>query len=346
MEKIIFYNGKETNYLITDDGRIFNRKTRRELKGTLAGREYQAVNLIVEGKQKAFQVHRLVAEAFCENPNNYTIVDHINRDKLDNRAENLRWASASENAINCIKKKSEKPLPNVKDFSKFKPIPGLQDYLCSADGQIINKITGYQYRHALVNGYHRVSLNKKNYRVHRLVYSAWIGPLEDGKEIDHIDGNKDNNHYTNLRSVAHSENMNNAYSNGHKGRIGVSQFSLDGKFLKHYDSIQDAADTYQLTQAAIKTACNYGTKSANHYWLRDDSITTSEEFCTPMPDNAIPYGARNNTLFCNNNFYSRISKHCIPQFEDKNGRFCYLSTNGGSYKKEYFSIEKSDPAIH
>lgn len=183
MEKIILYEGKETNYLITDDGRIFNRKTKRELKGTLAGREYQAVNLIVEGKQKAFQVHRLVAEAFCENPNNYVIVDHINRDKLDNRAENLRWASASENAINCTKKKAVKLLPNVRDFSEFKPIPGLKDYLCSADGQIVNKITGHQYRHSLVNGYHRVNLNRKNYRVHRLVYSAWAGHLKTGKKL-------------------------------------------------------------------------------------------------------------------------------------------------------------------
>ena len=33
--------------------------------------------------------HRLVAEAFVPNPNGYTIVDHINRDKPDNRAENF-----------------------------------------------------------------------------------------------------------------------------------------------------------------------------------------------------------------------------------------------------------------
>ena len=38
MEKIIYYENQETNYLVTDDGKIFNRRTGRELKGTLAQR--------------------------------------------------------------------------------------------------------------------------------------------------------------------------------------------------------------------------------------------------------------------------------------------------------------------
>ena len=51
-------------------------------------------------KQKRLYVHRLVAETFIDNPHRYSEVDHINQDKLDNRGENLRWVSKSENQQN------------------------------------------------------------------------------------------------------------------------------------------------------------------------------------------------------------------------------------------------------
>lgn len=89
------------HYSVSSDGKIKNDLTQKLIRPCRTGRggEYQAVALRNENGVKKFYVHRLVAQAFLENPNSKEQVNHIDGDKTNNDANNLEWVTGSENQI-------------------------------------------------------------------------------------------------------------------------------------------------------------------------------------------------------------------------------------------------------
>lgn len=76
---------------------------------------YLVVSLSKENKHKNYKIHRLVAETFIPNPNNYPQVNHIDGDKHNNNINNLEWCSckqnikhAWENGLNYVSEKHKK----------------------------------------------------------------------------------------------------------------------------------------------------------------------------------------------------------------------------------------------
>lgn len=74
----------------------------RNKKPTLNSYGYYRVLLHKGNKAKTVYIHRALMEAFVPNPSNKPCVDHINTIRTDNRLENLRWVTYSENTNNPL----------------------------------------------------------------------------------------------------------------------------------------------------------------------------------------------------------------------------------------------------
>lgn len=102
MEEWKDIEGYEGLYQVSNEGRVKslgNNKSRKEkiLKGVKNNMGYLQVQLWKDGKPVMKYIHRLIAEAFLENPQNLQEVNHKNENKTNNCVENLEWCDKSYN---------------------------------------------------------------------------------------------------------------------------------------------------------------------------------------------------------------------------------------------------------
>lgn len=93
-------------YLIYPDGKIWSKRKKKYMKPATHRKGYLYLILYNDINKKTLRIHRSVAIHYIPNPNNYPEIDHINRNKKDNRIENLRWATRSMNMLNIGLKNS------------------------------------------------------------------------------------------------------------------------------------------------------------------------------------------------------------------------------------------------
>lgn len=96
-------SGYEGLYEVSDTGLVrslnFNHTGKTRIISPGKQRDgYLAVQLCKDGIRKNLLVHRLVANAFIQNPQNLKTVNHIDEDKTNNNVSNLEWMSHGDNA--------------------------------------------------------------------------------------------------------------------------------------------------------------------------------------------------------------------------------------------------------
>lgn len=130
---------------------------------------------------------------------------------------------------------------NLGKFYSFKNNRwGLRKEVKEINSTFLDK-KGYPYVRFYFNGVKSIK------KAHRLVAIAFVENPKNKPDINHIDGDKTNNHFSNLEWVTNPENMKHArelglYDNSYKKRMkAVSKYDFNGNFIKTYKSINEAA---------------------------------------------------------------------------------------------------------
>ncbi len=174
---------------------------------------------------------------------------------------------------------------------QWKVIEGFEPYEVSTLGRVRSKFHtgGEEYRILKPSIHHsgyilyRLAKNKKYYNrtVHILVAKAFIDNPFKKTQVNHIDGNKQNNSVDNLEWVTPSENIQHAFklnlkTSPNKNKKGIEhyaskpvlQYDLKGNLVKKWDCYSDASRYHHISVSAICNCCANRIKSAGGFIWR------------------------------------------------------------------------------
>lgn len=89
--------GSDGVYSVSDKGQVRNNLTGKILKPSPYENGYLATQIFIDGKQKRIRIHRLVAEHFIPNVNNFPYINHKDENRENNNADNLEWCTSKYN---------------------------------------------------------------------------------------------------------------------------------------------------------------------------------------------------------------------------------------------------------
>lgn len=152
----------ELYYEINENGDVRNKLTKSYIKGDINNAGYYRVCLYHKTKKQKFFRHKLVAQLFIPNPNNYSEVNHINGDKSMNNKNNLQWCDRiyNEREAHRLKIKEYKPFKVLFQNGKVKHYEFVIDL---ANELNLTKRTIQNYLQGKSKGYIKQGIKKIEY---------------------------------------------------------------------------------------------------------------------------------------------------------------------------------------
>ena len=131
---------------------------------------YERVSLYADNKTKLLGVHRVVAEAYIENPDNLPQVNHKNSVKTDNRVENLEWITNTANIQHSIEngkrypKVKSYPVIRLSDDKHFSSIAELHREVGGSYNEIVHILNTSENKPVCINGQYYKYESDRNLR--------------------------------------------------------------------------------------------------------------------------------------------------------------------------------------
>jgi len=221
------------NYTVYTDGTVINTDTNYVKKATLGKHGYYCLDLQYLGSKKKFLVHRLVAMAYIPNPDNLPYVNHMDGCKTNNNLDNLEWCTPKHNAQHASKMGLLKRDYSVTDTQ----VKEWLDFV----------LLGNTYAEA--KGKFNFGVPYMSVKCKELANRLGVGKdLEEALRLQ-----------KKIRTVNNSNKI-----KQERGRQ-VSQYSLDGTFIKSFDTIRDATRATGTRSGGIVNVLNGRCKTANGF---------------------------------------------------------------------------------